>query len=386
MMKCSTGVRVAVRTHATTLSLRVRCTQLATEDGNRIASNSFVAAVDGVDHTEVPTPLDADALIPLSGGELIEASRRAESSLVSFEGLPPGDKTVEVWLPQGAIVDLLAIESDAPVDPAPMPPGRTWLHHGSSISHCIEPQRPTSTWPVVAARAAGVSVVNLSGAGQCHLDPFMSDAIAQTPADVISLKLGVNNVGGRSMDQRTFVPAVHGFIDRIRHAHADRLVMANIAQTVNVLQAMILTDPDSGALVLTPTYHVFRMNVAHHDAASLQVHLDAPAARRDVGGVELRTLSMSASTTGNTALISLTNLDAEAVGAVVLDLRGRTVVSQRARILTAPTLQAHNTPEAPDAVSVRDYDVTSDETAFGTGLRVELPPHSYVTVALELAG
>jgi len=95
---------------------------------------------------------------------------------------------------------------------------------------------------------------------------------------------------------------------------------------------------------------------------------------------------MSASTTGNTALISLTNLDAEAAGAVVLDLRGRTVVSQRARILTAPTLQAHNTPEAPDAVSVRDYDVTSDETAFGTGLRVELPPHSYVTVALELAG
>jgi len=219
MMKCSTGVRVAVRTHATTLSLRVRCTQLATEDGNRIASNSFVAAVDGVDHTEVPTPLDADALIPLSGGELIEASRRAESSLVSFEGLPPGDKTVEVWLPQGAIVDLLAIESDAPVDPAPMPPGRTWLHHGSSISHCIEPQRPTSTWPVVAARAAGVSVVNLSGAGQCHLDPFMSDAIAQTPADVISLKLGVNNVGGRSMDQRTFVSAVHGFIDRIRQGH-----------------------------------------------------------------------------------------------------------------------------------------------------------------------
>ena len=44
------------------------------------------------------------------------------------------------------------------------------------------------------------------------------------------------------------------------HAAAERLVMANIAQTVNVLQAMILTDPDSGALVLTPTYHVFAMN------------------------------------------------------------------------------------------------------------------------------
>src|SRR5690625_3996449 len=51
------------------------------------------------------------------------------------------------------------------------------------------------------------------------------------------------------------------------HRHADRLLMANIAQTVNVLQAMILTDPDSGALVLTPTYHVFAMNAGHQDAA-----------------------------------------------------------------------------------------------------------------------
>src|SRR5678816_1812275 len=60
------------------------------------------------------------------------------------------------------------------------------------------------------------------------------------------------------------------------HRHAERVVMANIAQTVNVLQAMILTDPDTGALVLTPTYHVFAMNTGHHDAA--QVH-------REGGGV-----------------------------------------------------------------------------------------------------
>ena len=57
------------------------------------------------------------------------------------------------------------------------------------------------------------------------------------------------------------------------HRHAERVVMANIAQTVNVLQAMILTDPDTGALVLTPTYHVFAMNTGHHDAAALAVHL-----------------------------------------------------------------------------------------------------------------
>lgn len=168
------------------------------------------------------------------------------------------------------------------------------------------------------------------------------------------------------------------------HRHADRLVMANIAQTVNVLQAMVLTDPESDTLVLTPTYHVFHMNTPHHDAAALRVHLDAPDARRQVRDVELETLSASASTTGDSALVSLTNLDAEHPRTLVLDLRGRSVVTSHARILTAPTVQAHNTFESPNTVVVRDHVVLPDDSAFGTGIRVELPPHSYVTVALDL--
>src|SRR5215210_2037616 len=66
----------------------------------------------------------------------------------------------------------------------------------------------------------------------------------------------------------------------IFHRHAERVVMTNIAQTVNVLQAMILTQGDD--LVLTPTYHVFEMNKHHQDAASLPVHFAAPAAERTV--------------------------------------------------------------------------------------------------------
>ncbi|WP_116952002.1 alpha-N-arabinofuranosidase [Jiangella endophytica] len=170
------------------------------------------------------------------------------------------------------------------------------------------------------------------------------------------------------------------------HRHADRLSMANIAQTVNVLQAMILTDPDSGALVLTPTYHVFAMNTAHHDAASLAVHLDAPDARRDVGITTLETLSVSASTKDDTALVSLTNLDADEPATVLLDLRGRTVTTHSARILTAAKLQDHNTAAAPDTVTVRDFDdVTPDDRTYGHGLLIELPAHSYATVELQLA-
>ncbi|WP_203580732.1 alpha-N-arabinofuranosidase [Microbacterium hibisci] len=165
------------------------------------------------------------------------------------------------------------------------------------------------------------------------------------------------------------------------HRNADRLVMANIAQTVNVLQAMLLTDAATGALVLTPTYHVFEMNRGHHDATSLAVHvLDAPEPR-DADGRPLQVLSASASTTGSTALLSLSNLDAEASLTIEVDLRGRPVASASARVLTGDSAAAHNTAEAPDAVAPVALETELDA---GT-LRVTLPAHSFATVALELA-
>ncbi|MFL0410521.1 alpha-N-arabinofuranosidase [Microbacterium paludicola] len=165
------------------------------------------------------------------------------------------------------------------------------------------------------------------------------------------------------------------------HSHADRVVMTNIAQTVNVLQAMILTDPDSGALVLTPTYHVFEMNTGHHDADALAVHLrDVPTLT--AAGRELPLVSASASTRGDTALISLSNLDAESGRTVLLDLRGRQVIGHSARILGAEGLAAHNTPDRPSDVAPRAHDGVRPSER---GLEVDLPAHSYVTVALELA-
>jgi len=165
------------------------------------------------------------------------------------------------------------------------------------------------------------------------------------------------------------------------HRFADRVVMANIAQTVNVLQAMILTDPESGALVLTPSYHVFEMNTGHHDASALTVHLRGDVPTREVEGTSLPLLSASASTTGDTALVSLSNLDADEPLTLVLDLRGREVMGSSARLLTAATLQTHNTPERPEAVTPVTFDGVRTHPR---GLEVELPPHSYVTVSLTL--
>ncbi|MGQ7294892.1 alpha-N-arabinofuranosidase [Quadrisphaera sp. KR29] len=178
------------------------------------------------------------------------------------------------------------------------------------------------------------------------------------------------------------------------HRHADRLVMANIAQTVNVLQAMILTDEESGALVLTPSYHVFEMNKGHQDAAHLAVHLRGAAPTRTVPGVvgigghaldrsdvELTTVSVSASTKDGAALVSLTNLDADAPVTVRLDLRGASVGEPTARLLTADALQAHNTPEHIDAVAPRAFDGARVEDGV---LVVDLPAHSFATVSLPL--
>jgi alpha-L-arabinofuranosidase len=165
----------------------------------------------------------------------------------------------------------------------------------------------------------------------------------------------------------------------IFHKHAARLRMANIAQTVNVLQAMILTD-DEGRLVLTPTYHVFEMNKGHQDAASVPVHLIERPAAVPVGDDELATLSVSASTKEGTALVSLSNLALDTDTAVRLDLRGRGVTAARARILTADKPHGHNSGTAPDVVAPTGFTVTLEAGE----LTAVLPPHSFATVALDL--
>jgi alpha-L-arabinofuranosidase len=173
----------------------------------------------------------------------------------------------------------------------------------------------------------------------------------------------------------------------IFHKHAARLRMANIAQTVNVLQAMILTEDDGGgSLVLTPTYHVFEMNKGHQDAASVPVHLLEKPDRVAVGDDRLEPLSISASTRNGKALVSISNLALDTDTTFRLDLRGRGVTAAHARILTADKPQSHNTTTTPDAVAPTDFDVTLGSGALGsTELTAVLPPHSFVTVELDLA-
>ncbi|MGW6276828.1 alpha-N-arabinofuranosidase [Kribbella sp. NPDC055071] len=156
------------------------------------------------------------------------------------------------------------------------------------------------------------------------------------------------------------------------HRHADRLVMANLAQAVNVLQAVLHTD-EKGGLVRTPTYHVFEMNKGHHDAVSVPVHVvDQPPS---AGPMKL--VSASASVKDGRALVSLSNLDPVAPLDVVLDLRGGAVRDPVGRLLTATKPQSRNTMTDPDAVAPVPLSLESEPR----GLRVRLPPHSFATIS-----
>ena len=164
----------------------------------------------------------------LTGGSYTEvdlstgASRFVEgqSHTSAFPPLQAGDKVVEIWLPHNESVELVEIRSDAPVSPhsSDRP---VWLHHGSSISHGSNAATPSQIWPVIAAQRAGVELHNLGLGGSALVDPFTAQVMRDTPADLISVKLGINVVNMDAMRLRAFVPAVHGFLDTIREGHPE---------------------------------------------------------------------------------------------------------------------------------------------------------------------
>jgi hypothetical protein len=148
-----------------------------------------------------------------------------------WDGLAPGRKRIEIWLPTNSSVELqaLRVDADAVVEATPVT-RRRWTHYGSSISHCMDVDRPFDAWPAMVASAHRLELTNVAFAGQCQLDPFMGRVIRDAPADVISLKLGINLVNAASMTERTFGPAVHGLLDDIRdgHPHTPVLVVSPI--------------------------------------------------------------------------------------------------------------------------------------------------------------
>lgn len=170
---------------------------------------------------------------------------------------------------------------------------------------------------------------------------------------------------------------VAGIHLNIFHNHSDRVQMTNIAQMVNVLQALILTEGDQ--MLLTPTYHVFDMYKVHQDNELLEVSLQSPD--YNFGGVTIPQLSVSASRDGEGKVyVSLCNISHEASASLSLDICGITLSSVSGQILTHGELGAHNTFNNPDTVAPAAFEGVSLND--GT-LDCELPPASVVVITLE---
>ncbi|MFE5210611.1 GDSL-type esterase/lipase family protein [Streptomyces sp. NPDC056600] len=224
----TSGVRLAFRTRATRVELDALPTRRAYRGAPAPADGSYDLLVDGVLAGRTVVPGGRVRAMDMTDGSV--EVREGSPGTAVFDGLPARDKDVEIWLPHNEMTELIALRTDAPVEPAPDSGRRVWLHHGSSISHGSNAAHPTEIWPARAAAAGGVELVNLGFGGSAMLDPFTARAMRDTPADLISVKIGINIVNADAMRLRAFVPAVHGFLDTVREGHPDTplLVMTPI--------------------------------------------------------------------------------------------------------------------------------------------------------------
>jgi len=159
------------------------------------------------------------------------------------------------------------------------------------------------------------------------------------------------------------------------HRHTERVRMTNIAQMVNVLQAMILTDKEK--MLLTPTYHVFEMYIPFQGATPLAA--EVKTSQYTVGNWSMPSVDVSAARgTDGRLYVALVNVDPHRAAAVSVNLAGAKAKEVSGRILTAPALDAHNTFDQPNTVQPTSFKGSRNGDAFIW----QLPAKSVAVVAL----
>jgi alpha-N-arabinofuranosidase len=163
----------------------------------------------------------------------------------------------------------------------------------------------------------------------------------------------------------------------IFHKHCERVRMANLAQVVNVLQSVILTNEEK--MILTPTYHVLEMYNVHQDATMLPVEVQSN--EYIVGNEKLPAVSVSASRDKNGLThVSLVNIDPNKPQEITVNLRGMKASGVTGRILTSGKVQDYNTFENPAKVQPASF---NGANLSGEVLKVKLPPVSVVVLELK---
>ncbi|MFD5311678.1 GDSL-type esterase/lipase family protein [Streptomyces ardesiacus] len=211
------GVRLALRTRATALELDTLPTKRVYAGAPPRPDGVYELLVGGRPAGRGSVAGGNTLTIDMTTGTV--DLEPGPAGTLRFTDLPGGSKDIEIWLPHNETTELVALRTNAPVEPGRDPGRRVWLHHGSSISHGSDAAGPTTTWPALAASLGGVELVNLGFGGGALLDPFTARAMRDTPADLISVKIGINVVNADLMRLRAFGPAVHGFLDTVREGH-----------------------------------------------------------------------------------------------------------------------------------------------------------------------
>jgi len=170
---------------------------------------------------------------------------------------------------------------------------------------------------------------------------------------------------------------VAGMSLNILNSHCDRVKMANIAQIINVLQSLILTDKEK--MLVTPTYHIFSMYKVHHDATLLPISFTSP--QLEVNNKKFPAVSVSASKDKNGAIhLSLVNADPMNAIEIQCNLRGAAASAVTGQILTSSDLATHNTFDKPNEITPAIF---KDAKVDKNGLTVKLPAKSVVVLELK---
>lgn len=163
----------------------------------------------------------------------------------------------------------------------------------------------------------------------------------------------------------------------IFHRYAERIRGANIAQMVNVLQAMILTD--GPRMLLTPTYHVFNMYQVHQNATKIPLTIQSEPFT--LNGESLPSITATASIKDGIVNIGVSNIHATEAREVVIDVSGGNLAQvANAVILTAPAINSHNTFDNPNVVVPAEFTAYQLE---GGKITVTMPPHSIVKLKMN---
>ena len=163
----------------------------------------------------------------------------------------------------------------------------------------------------------------------------------------------------------------------IFNRQADKLYMCNIAQIVNVLQSLLLTDgPEGKQSIRTTTYHAFALFKAHRGNSAVKVETDSAISDREKPSLDL---SVSASTKNRLVLLSLVNPLPDEDLEIQCALRGAIAKNSRALLLHDSDWNACNSFDAPDRVVPKPHPVTVE----GSTVRLDLPRMSVATVTLS---